>query len=338
MDGGHAVSGILPFEGAVGEEDLDAFGQQGRPKDGHLFALGDAVGGDEGGLDVRVLLHPLRGFDVPRGYVVQHARAFDVPYHFAHIGFLGGALFFFAQKRRIADDVGDFLRAGNEGFPVGLQGVGTVDVGAAFERNAFVAFAVAAVHLVVGEPHGDGGDFAGGGVDFDTVELVHVALGGGLLRACGVFEFAQCLHFQKAHFAVGDDEEVAAAAGGVEDVYLLDVFDKFFQLLGISLRLAVLFFEAVEKQGVDGAADVFLAGVVFAEGAAAGGFPLFAVCGRRIGAFHDVLKQRAEDVGRDVGPVYFAAFEQGAAHLAVEGEFASAAVLGEEFAVDVGKL
>ena len=82
---------------------------------------------------------------------------------------------------------------------------------------------------MVGEPHGDFGDLGGVFVDFDAVELADVGLqhGGDVEQlACGK-QFADDVVFQPPQFAVGDDEEVAAAAGGVEELQAADFLVQF---------------------------------------------------------------------------------------------------------------
>ena len=97
------------------------------------------------------------------------------------------------------------------------------DVRAGFERNARKVqtklLAHAQVHLVVHQPQRDLGDLGGEFlyfyavelIDIQSDELVHVQV---LLAT--LVAGAQHFQFEQAQLAVADDEEVAAAAGGVE--------------------------------------------------------------------------------------------------------------------------
>ena len=77
------------------------------------------------------------------------------------------------------------------------------------------------VHLVVDQPQRDLGDLRREFLDLDAVELVDVDADQLVdveeLLAAGVAG-AQHFEFQQAQFAVGDDEEVAAAAGRIAEV------------------------------------------------------------------------------------------------------------------------
>ena len=57
MHGGDVFAFVLPFEGVVGKLDVYAACKQGLPQHGGLFALGDAVGGNERGGDLAVVRH-----------------------------------------------------------------------------------------------------------------------------------------------------------------------------------------------------------------------------------------------------------------------------------------
>lgn len=85
-------------------------------------------------------------------------------------------------------------------------------------------FAGEGVHLMVYEPHGDFGDSCGPFFDFDAVHLVYIDFEEVVeiekwldLAAFDGVVFFEYFYFEESEFSVGDDEEVAAAAGGVEE-------------------------------------------------------------------------------------------------------------------------
>ena len=158
---------------------------------------------------------------------------------------------------------------------------------------------------MVHQPHGHFGDAGGPFADLDAVELSprppwrDCGCRNFLLAGCA--EFLEDFEFEQAQFAVGDDEEVAAAAGGVEECELAEFLVK---VLQARLRRGAVVFDAfefgaqvVEEQGADDFEDVALAGVVRADLA-----PLLGL--------HHGLKERAEDGGRDARPVETAAGQQ----------------------------
>ena len=135
-----------------------------------------------------------------------------------------GITILFAAKGRIADDI-DFVfcavAAGAEGLPVFAQAVGGLNVAAAFEGQGGQAVAdfafVGKVHLVFGKPEGKHGDFVGKVAQLDAekrVERVSVVEWG----VAGVFfDGLEDFDFEAAQLFVGDNQEIAAAAGGIED-------------------------------------------------------------------------------------------------------------------------
>ena len=182
---------------------------------------------------------------------------------------------------------------------------------------------------MVGEPERGLGDEGGELLQFDAVELVDVDAGdvadveveGELLAVVGAEE----IEFEGAEFAVGDDEKIAAAAGGIEETQRRELLVKLsegFGFRGGGAELGEFGFEVVEEERVEDAADIFLGGVVGAFGAA-----LLLV--------HHALEEGAEDGGRDAAPVETAAGEEGGAVTGAHvGDIES---LGEEAAVDVGE-
>jgi hypothetical protein len=126
-----------------------------------------------------------------------------------------------ANEGRVAEDVGAFF-GGEEVVPVHAEGVADVDVGGLLEGEAVEGlgegFEDAEVGLVVHEPEGDLCDAGGPLFNLDAVELVDIDLGeavdldGGEGLLGGVLGFED-VELEQAELAVGDDEEVAAAAG-----------------------------------------------------------------------------------------------------------------------------
>ncbi len=132
-----------------------------------------------------------------------------------------------AHERRIPQHITAPLRREHV-VPVDAKRVRVVDVRGARQRNPREVVAEflrdARVHLVVGEPQRDLRDPRGKLLDLDAVELVDVDAHQLLdveepLPALALQRQrrAQNLQLQLAQLAVGDDEEVAAAAGRIEE-------------------------------------------------------------------------------------------------------------------------
>lgn len=171
-----------------------------------------------------MLRHDACGFDVPVADVIQQAVAFDMAADAFEVVFLLFGLVGRADKGGIAEDVVRRL-------PRCAEAVGVDDFGGVFERQRMAGdFAVEAdlcadVALVVFEPHGGAGDEDGKFVYFDAVKLFQTALDGRAVEqaVCFVFEgFGDDVVFKGADAVVGDDKEVAAAAGRVEELQVLD--------------------------------------------------------------------------------------------------------------------
>jgi hypothetical protein len=128
--------------------------------------------------------------------------------------------------------------------------------------------------------------------------------------------------FEGAEFAVGDDEEVAAAAGGIKEFQAGELGVEFFEGGAVGAGLAAFFVEVVEEERADDLEDVGLGGVVRADLPAGAGF-------------HDALEERAEDGGGDARPVEAGGVEEGVTHGGVE--MGDGQRFGEEAAVDVGQ-
>ncbi len=136
---------------------------------------------------------------------------------------------------------------------------------------------------------------------------------------------ADDVQFQSAQLAVGDDQEVAAAAGRVQEsegAQLILEGEQSVLVVSDGLELGA---EFVEEQGADELEDVLFAGVVGAQLAP----PVAGV------QFDDLLEHGAEDGGRDGRPVDAATGDELLPHVAVE--IGDAQVLLEQPAVDVGK-
>ena len=139
----------------------------------------------------------------------------------------------------------------------------------------------------------DLGKFDRKGQDIHAVELAgrdaaHDDLACGLTAAELVLFGGDC-RFEAAHFAVGDVEEVSAAAGGVQDADRLQAsFERgeFFECVG----LGKCHREGIDDGRLHDAHDVGLSRVVRAHGVA-------------FASVHGVLEDGSKDVGRDVGPV-----------------------------------
>ena len=131
----------------------------------------------------------------------------------------------------------------------------------------------------------------------------------------------------RRQFPVGDDEEVATAARGVEERHAAELrleLPERGEAAPAPARPHALELGAqvVHEQRLDHLEDVLLGRVVSALGAAF----------RRV---HHRLEQRAEDRGRDVRPVEAAGVQQRPPHRRVERQHPQ--VLLEQVAVDVGE-
>ena len=127
-------------------------------------------------------------------------------------------------------------------------------------------------------------------------------------------------NFQQAQFAVGDDQEVAAAARRIEEAEGAD-FAVELPEQGLAAPGELEFLaQVVHEERVDNLEDVALGGVVPAGLAAFRGI-------------HHALEERAEDGGRNGRPVELGTPQQCIAHSAVEtGECQT---LFEQLPVDV---
>ncbi len=244
-----------------------------------------------------------------------------------------------AHERRVAQHIAALL--GRQHFgPVGAQGVGVVDVRAIDQGHGRPSGAEALggfqVHLVVGDPQRHAGDVRGGLVNLDAIELAHAQArqGGYVEQAARLPALAEQQFndfvFQAAQFAVGDDQKVAAAAGGIEKgqrgELVVQGLQPGFAVAGGGEFVA----QVVHAQGAEYAQDVAFAGVVRAEFAAAGLAAL--VRGMR---FEHALEHGAENGRGNARPVEVDAAHEHGAQFGVEGGDAGA--LGKQAAVDIGE-
>src|ERR1019366_7418907 len=144
-------------------------------------------------------------------------------------------------------------------------------------------------------------------VNVDLGKLSHVVERHFVLLAV---KLEQDFELQLAQLAVGDDEEVAAAAGRIEEADFGQLVVKLVQARGaaggaVGLDALELGAEVVEEQGADDFEDVLLRRVVPADA------PAFL-------AVHNRLEERAEDGGGDGFPTEGAAGQQAVAHVSVE--------------------
>ena len=70
---------------------------------------------------------------------------------------------------------------------------------------------------MLGQPKREHGDFVGEIVQLDAVKLVEADLAAEDGVAVDFFNGFEDFDFEAAQFFVGDNQEIAAAAGGVED-------------------------------------------------------------------------------------------------------------------------
>ena len=105
------------------------------------------------------------------------------------------------------------------------------------------------------------------------------------------------LGLDRPHFLVGDDKEIAGAAGRIEDPDLRHALAQVEQHAGIVARFLKPRPQIVKEQRIEHLQDVRHAGVVHAERAA-------------LLILRDRLDHRAEDVGIDLRPIEIADMEK----------------------------
>lgn len=179
------------------------------------------------------------------------------------------------------------------------------------------------VHLVVDEPHGYFGNAGGELFVFDAVELVYIEpynLADVEIALSVRVERFEYFKFEQAQLAVGDDEEVAAAAGRVEKLQGAELLLELGELVAVVFEAVKFVPQLIQEQRFDELEDIRFAGVM----------------GTEVAAFlrvHHTLEHGAEDGGRNLAPVDITAVEQGLAHLPVEAGIGQ--YFFEQFAVDV---
>ena len=321
-----------PGEGAVGERDLEPVAlEQQRPELGRLLALGDRIRGDE--TDPRRSFREVfPGAEEPGRHIVERAAAAAEVRDPAHLFPLFRRLVFGPVEGRIAEDEGATPGI-QHARPVRFQRVGREDAGGLLQRDADEGLpelqAQAVVHDVIHHPERRRRDPGRELAEFDPVELVHLHLRERrhIERLPVPAQLAQQLDLQGAQFPVGDDEEVAATAGRVEELHGAQALPEGEQRGAPAPVLpggdpAELGAEVVEEERLDDLQDVPFGGVVGAL------FPPF-------DRVHDGLEERAEDRRGDLRPVEPAGVEERPAHGAVEGRNGQRAP--KEVAVDMGE-
>ena len=144
-----------------------------------------------------------------------------------------------------------------------------------------------------GDHHGDFGDFDGEGLDVQAVEVLRAEETQHALARLGAA--GKLLHpldnarFEALEFAVGDVEEVAGAAGGVEHAEMMQAVAEFDEALE-GLGAVDLLAPRLDDGRPDDLHDVGRAGEVRAEGVA-------------LVVVHRVLEEGAENFGLHFGPV-----------------------------------
>ena len=255
--------------------------------------------------------------------VVGHARHFRVGA--AHgldvIGAEQGFEQLGADEGRVADDDVDFRPAWTRAVSLN-QRIADAEVGVEIvERQGVLGDVEFVDGELVGEHHRHLGEFDGKGLNVHAVEVL---AGNETERALGgvaAGEFAHALvdaRFEPLEFAVGDVEEVAGAAGGVENAEVFQAREEFFEALE-RFGAVDLFAPGCDDGRADDFHDVDRAGEVGAEGVA-------------LGAAERVFEDGAEDFRAHETPV-----EGGGIFEQVEfvgGEF-DARRFAEEAAVEV---
>ena len=337
-----------PSEGAVGKGDLQPEAVKDlRPKQGHLFALGDRIGRDKGdaggccGPPTPALPHEGGGrcggdvsasLEKPRTDEIQCAAGFAEVGNLADLFALLHGLEFCANERRVAQHVTAPLCWQHVG-PVQVQRVAVHDVGGFLQGYPGVIAAERLgqrqVHQVVHHPHCGFGNAGGKFGNLDPVELIDIDAGqGGGIKAAlaGGVQLPQKVKLQHPQLAVGDDQEIAAATGGIkegEPGQLVVERGKPGGAVGFQRTQAGKFgAQVIKEQGADQFEDVLLGGVMRA---------LFATLVR----VHHRLKKAAEDRGGNRCPVKAAGVEEGGAHVGVERR--SGEIRLKQPAVDVGE-
>ena len=235
-----------------------------------------------------------------------------------------------AHERRIAHHVTAFAR-GQHVVPIYLQRVAVADRCPAGQRDARIVQAERLIDRVVRNmvrhPHRDFRDHGGKLFVLDAVELIDRDPGHQFgIDPLVAIQRLQAFQFEPPDLAIGDDEEIAAAAGRVEKAHPgqagLELQQRLVLCRPARFQPFQLLAQLVEEERADYLQDVLLAGVMRALRP-----PLLRV--------HHGLEQAAEDRRADGGPVVAAGVEQVFAHRRIEDRRAQ--VFAEQSPVDIGE-
>ena len=276
-----------------------------------------------------------RSLHEPSRHVIQSAAAASQVRYATHLRPLLRALMFRSDERRVAEHVRALL--GRQHFrPIHLQRIALHDPRRLAQRNPRVRFpelqAQPVIHQVIHHPERRLRDPRGEDTNLDPVELIDIDPAQSrriqrplLFRAARRPQPANHLDLQCPQLAIGDDQEIAAAARRIEDPKLAEPLVKSPQL-GLAPGEAAghdlleVRSQFVKEQGLDDLEYVLLGGVVSTHGAS-------------LLAIHHGLKQRAENCGRDARPVEAAGLEQALPHGGVEA--GDSDLISEQISVDV---
>ena len=211
--------------------------------------------------------------------------------------------------------------------PVGRTGIAADDMTAGAQRERIgrgaELFTELVVHLVLGQPEGERGCVAGVLVYLYAVELREGDVAEREHRGTKFHETLPDFNLQLTETLVGDDEEVAGAAGRVEELNLAHPDQQGVEGLGIVARAQEFGSEVVQEEGLDDLHNIGHRGIMDAQ----------------LGTVFrgdDGLGHRTEDVGIDFAPLVFPALDHQEPGAATEDRDGIA--LEEEPAVDIGKI
>ena len=240
--------------------------------------------------------------------------------------FAGDGMFLFRASIPAGDGCALIIEDRRDGVPR-KDGVAAFDVVEGFDdgfgrRDASVR---AEMPLEVADPEDEFGDGGGAGIDFEAEELVRIDGEAGEVKGGGGFdphtlEGVEDFGFEAFEVVEGHVEEIAGAAGGVEDAEFAQAamesaddiggfggFFLTFQREGGGFHGVPLGAEGFDDDGEDEAFDVGARGVVGAE----------LVAFVRI---KRALQQGAEDGGLDVAPIGPRGFDEERQLIVVERE------------------
>ena len=123
-----------------------------------------------------------------------------------------------------------------DAVPIETAGVAANYLGDVVQRQGVGANAKVVeqllVHLMLGQPEGEHGDLVWEVEQLDAIELADAYYrpqdrADGTLAAFAELLQTEDVHLQQAERLIGDDEEVAATAGGVEEFHAADAVQQF---------------------------------------------------------------------------------------------------------------